>query len=91
MRSSLGNISQSVNVAHCGVQVVVPAKSSPAAVLFDLGNGGGMASQRDDNHPAQGCEARATLGQDANRFINPEGVESIPHIPFVKLDFAFFK
>ena len=33
-------------------------------------------SQRDCNHPAQGCEERATLGQRPNKFINPERVVS---------------
>jgi hypothetical protein len=36
-----------------------------------------FASQRDENHSAQGCEERATLGHHSNGFINPEWVASL--------------
>ena len=48
-------------------------------------------SRRDCNHPAQGCEERATLGHRPNKFINPERVASIPHIPLVKFNGVAFQ
>ena len=48
-------------------------------------------AQRDCNHPAQGCEDRATLGQRPKNLINPEWVASIPNISFVELDFVAFE
>ncbi len=48
-------------------------------------------AQRDCNHPAQGCEERATLGQRPKRSINAESVASVPNISFVELDFVAFE
>jgi hypothetical protein len=49
------------------------------------------SSQRDEKHPAQGCEERATLGHRPNQFINSERVASIPHIPFVEFHRVAFQ
>lgn len=51
-----------------------------------------LASQRDQNHSAQGSPASAGLPWGTIPIvINPERVESIPHIPLVEFDLIPFK
>ena len=59
-----------------------------ARILKGTADDSPSASQRDANHPAQGREERATLGQCSNQWVNPKRVESIPHIALVKFNFV---